>query len=253
MALNVFKNVPGVSVINLSPGAAGCLHDYALTTDNMKKLANADLFIVNGAGMETFLDRVMVQYPAVRVIELIDGIPLLKNAGDAGYNPHAWVSISGAIAEVRNLGAAMEKADPRNAVLYRANTMEYAGKLEALKREMQDVLAKYKGQKIITFHEAFAYFAREFSLEIAAVVEREPGSEPSARDLAATVNTIRKSGIKTLFSEPQYPSFAADTIARETGAKVYVLDPAVSGSVELDAYLSAMRNNLVVLKQALSN
>jgi zinc transport system substrate-binding protein len=84
------------------------------------------------------------------------------------------------------------------------------------------------------------------------VVEREPGSEPSARELGNTVDLVRKAGIKTLFSEPQYPATAADTIARETGAKIYMLDPAVTGPNAPDAYINIMENNLEVLKTAFS-
>ena len=136
--------------------------------------------------------------------------------------------------------------------LYRKNTDAYVARLEALRVRMQSELASFKGKKIITFHEAFPYFAQEFGLEIAAVVEREPGSEPSAKELAETVDLIRNSGIKSLFSEPQYPVTAVDTIAKETGATVYVLDPAVTGPDDPDAYLNIMEKNLVILKKALS-
>ena len=115
---------------------------------------------------------------------------------------------------------------------------------------MHSELAPYKGRSIITFHEAFPYFAQEFGFNIVAVVEREPGSEPSAKELADTIELVKKNGISTLFSEPQYPDSAAETIAKETGAKVYVLDPAVTGSDDYDAYLNIMENNLATLKLA---
>ncbi len=252
MALNVVKDVPDVSVSNLTPPMTGCLHDYTLTTDDMKKLADAQVFVANGAGMESFLDRVISQYPQIKIIKLADGIPLIKGKGEGGDNPHVWVSIPLAITEVNNFGQAMEKFDPANADLYRKNTKAYVNKLGTLLKKMKTELAPYKDRKIITFHEAFPYFAQEFGLKIAAVVEREPGSEPSARELAQTVDLVRKSGIKTLFSEPQYPAAAADTIAKETGAKVFMLDPAVTGPNDPDAYINIMEKNLEVLKTAFS-
>jgi zinc transport system substrate-binding protein len=252
MALNVVKDIPDVSVSNLTPPMTGCLHDYTVTTDDMKKLADAQVFVANGAGMESFLDRVIAQYPQVKIIKLADGIPLIKGEGEEGDNPHVWVSISLAIAEVDNFGKAMENFDPVHAELYRKNTEAYVNKLEKLRLKMRTALAPYRGRKIITFHEAFPYFAQEFGLKIAAVVEREPGSEPSARELGNTVDLVRKAGIKTLFSEPQYPATAADTIARETGAKIYMLDPAVTGPNAPDAYINIMENNLEVLKTAFS-
>jgi zinc transport system substrate-binding protein len=118
---------------------------------------------------------------------------------------------------------------------------------------MKTALAPYKGRKIITFHDAFPYFAEEFGLSIAAVVEREPGSAPSAKDLSETIDLIRKAGIKVLFSEPQYPATAVETIARETGAKVYLLDPGVTGPDDPGAYITIMKANLKTLLEALKN
>ncbi|MGE5197725.1 MAG: metal ABC transporter substrate-binding protein, partial [Deltaproteobacteria bacterium] len=214
MAMNVARNVPGVSVADLTSLLTGCLHDYSLTVSDMKELADADIFLTSGAGMESFIDRAASRYPALKRADLSEGVSLIKEGPRA--NPHVWVSVSNAIIEVNNLGRAMERFDPAHAQLYRKNTAEYSAKLEALRDKMRLELAPYRGRKIITFHEAFPYFAREFGLEIAAVVEREPGSSPSAKELADTIELIRKSRIKALFSEPQYPDIAAKTIARET-------------------------------------
>lgn len=252
MAINVCKDVTGVSVKNLTPPTSGCLHDYSVTTNDMKKLEGADIFIANGAGMESFLSKIVGHYPNIKISTLSDGIPRIKGDGNQGDNPHVWVSISGAIAEVKNLGKAMENFDPEHKDLYRRNTENYANKLEALRSRMQSELAAFKGTKIVTFHEAFPYFAQEFGLDIAAVVEREPGSTPSAKDLAETIELIKKFRVKALFSEPQYPARAAETIANETGATVYVLDPAVTGTDDPDAYLKIMGKNLEVLKKALT-
>ena len=134
---------------------------------------------------------------------------------------------------------------------YHANANAYIVKLEALRKKMHEGLANISSRDIITFHEAFPYFAKEFNLNIVEVIEREPGSEPSAGELAETVKTIKSHKIKALFAEPQYPAKAAQTIARETGLKVYVLDPAVTGSASLDAYIRIMEANLTVLQEAL--
>ena len=250
MAKNVAKDVPGVSVQNLTPPLTGCLHDYTVTTNDMKKLADAQVFVANGAGMESFLDKIIAQHPTIKIIQLSEGIPLIKGEGNEGDNPHLWVSISNAIIQVKNLGKAMEEFDSLHKELYAKNTADYVAKLETLRQKMHSELAPYKGRSIITFHEAFPYFAQEFDLKIAAVVEREPGSEPSAKELADTIELVKKNGIPALFSEPQYPAAAAGTIAKETGAKVYVLDPAVTGPDDYDAYLNIMVNNLTTLKLA---
>ncbi len=253
MAKNVAKDVPGVSVQNLTPPLTGCLHDYTVTTNDMKKLADAQVFVANGAGMESFLDKIIAQHPTIKIIKLSERIPLIKGEGNEGDNPHLWVSISNAIIQVKNLGKAMEEFDSLHKELYTKNTADYVAKLETLRQKMHSELAPYKGRSIITFHEAFPYFAQEFDLKIAAVVEREPGSEPSAKELADTIELVKKNGIPALFSEPQYPDAAAGTIAKETGAKVYVLDPAVTGPDDYGSYINIMENNLKVLKQAFQN
>ena len=82
-------------------------------------------------------------------------------------------------------------------------------------------------------------------------MNREPDSQPNAKELAETIRMIKESGVKAVFAEPQYPQSAADIVAAESGAKVYVLDPAVTGEDNRDAYLDAMEQNLEVLKEAL--
>ena len=119
MARNVMKGVPGVSLVNMTPNTSGCLHDYAITTNDMKCLASADVFVTNGAGMESFLDKVAAQYPRLKVVQLAEGIPLIKGKGEEGDNPHVWVSITHAITQVRNLGKTMGEFDPPHAELYR--------------------------------------------------------------------------------------------------------------------------------------
>ena len=248
MTLNIVGNTPGVEVTNLTPPVTGCLHDYALTARDMKKLSDADLLVANGAGMESFLDAAVKQCPRLKIIQASDGVPLLK--GPTGVNPHVWVGISGAMAQVQTVTAGLEKMDSRDAREFRANAENYISKLAVLQKRMQTALTPYCGEKIITFHEAFPYFAKEFGFAVAAVVEREPGSAPSAKELAQTIELVKRTGIKVIFSEPQYPSGAAQTIARETGAKVLVLDPAVTGPMEKDAYLKIMEQNLVTLEKA---
>ncbi|MFH1798276.1 MAG: zinc ABC transporter substrate-binding protein [Candidatus Omnitrophota bacterium] len=253
MALNVARDVPGVTVMNLTSPSTGCLHDYALTVNDMKKIVDADILVVNGAGMESFLERVTARYPELKIAKLSEGIPLIKGGEEDGDNPHVWVSISNAITQVKNLCNALRAFDPSRGDAYQKNTDEYVSRLEFLRQRMHIALDRYRGRKIVTFHEAFPYFAREFGLEIAAVVEREPGSEPSARELAKTIDLVREAGIKALFAEPQYPVIVAKSIAEETGAKVYILDPAVTGPEQPDAYIKIMEMNLETLKGALKN
>jgi len=249
MVANIVKDVPGVKLVNMAPPFSGCLHDYQMTPQDMKTLSRADILVINGAGMESFLDDVIRQNTKMSVIDASENVELIEEGGNT--NPHIFVSISGAIRQVRNIEAGLEKADPEYIGSYRENVQRYLVKLEALKEKMHLAFKNVKNRNIITFHEAFPYFAREFDLNILAVIEREPGSEPSAGELARTIELVRKNKVKALFAEPQYPARSAQTIAQETEAKVYILDPAVTGPMEPEAYIKAMEKNLAVLKEAL--
>ncbi len=247
--LNVAGGIPGVTVANLTEPITGCLHDYQIKSGEMVALSRADVFVVNGLGMEAFLERVVRQQPKLKVIEASAGIAIIRDATED--NPHVWVAVNGAIRQVENIAAGLAAADPAHAARYRANAAAYVAKLQALSQRMHAALDHLPRRDIITMHEAFPYFAREFDLRIMAVVEREPGSEPNAGELADTIRLIRKAGIMAVFAEPQYPDKIAQAIARETNAVVYTLDPGVTGPPRPDAYLMIMERNLDVLKQAL--
>ena len=265
MALNIIDGVEGVAVESMAQQQTGCLHDFQMTTANMKKAETADAFLINGAGMEGFLDKISDQLPELPVIDSSTGIPLIASGEDhhhdggeghdhdqEDYNPHLWVSITNCMEQVRNLSEGIIALDPEHEAEYRENTETYLEKLSALRDKMHSALDHVKNKDIITFHEAFPYFAEEFGLHIAAVINREPDSQPSAKELADTIRLVRETDVKALFVEPLYPETSADIIAAETSAQVYVLDPAVSGEWDKNAYLTAMESNLQVLEQALN-
>lgn len=247
--LNVVDGAPGVTVQNLSSPAVGCLHDYQLTPADMRTLTKADVFVVNGGGMESYLDKVVRRLPRLKVVDASEGIAL------ANGNAHVWVSPAGAIGQVRNIARGLAEADPGRAGHYAAGAEAYIARLEELEAGMKASLAPYGGRRIIVFHEGLAYLGRDFGMEVARVVERDPGTEPSARELAETIDLVRRLGVTALFTEPQYPSRSAATIARETGVAVYQLDPVVTGSRDPRearmAYLRAMERNREILLQAL--
>lgn len=249
--LNIVKDVPDVRIINLTKPFAGCLHDYQLSPDDLKTLGQADIFVINGAGMESFLEKALHEIHGLKIINASKGIEFIKD--EHGTNPHVWLSVTLAIKQVQNIAAELAAYDAAHATQYQENSAAYIRRLEELRARMQSGLAALKSREIVTFHEAFPYFAREFNLKIVAVVEREPGSEPSAREMAETITTIRKSGARAIFIEPQYPEKSARAIARETGAAVCVLDPTVTGPLTENAYLRTMENNLAVLTKTLKD
>ena len=256
--LNIVKDIPDVEVINMTAPQTGCLHAYSLSTKDLKTLSSADIFVINGAGMESFLDDVIDEYSDLKIIEASNGISLIEDTDhdehEHDVNPHVWVSISKNIEEVSNIAKELSAFDPNHASEYEANADAYIAKLENLRTEMHAALDNVNNKDIITFHEAFPYFAEEFNLNIAGVIEVEPDSEPSAKEVENIISIINEKNIKALFTEPQYSSKIADTIAKETGASIYTLDPIVTGDANEDAYddyIVKMQENLNTLKEAL--
>ncbi|MGN0778651.1 MAG: metal ABC transporter solute-binding protein, Zn/Mn family [Aristaeellaceae bacterium] len=271
-ALNLTDGLDGVSVHNLAAPGTGCLHDYQLQTGDMKKLAQADVFLINGAGMESFLPGVTDAFPELMVVDASEGIDLLDaqvegvvvadhadhddhdHDHDGSYNAHIWLDAANAQQMVRNLADGLITALPQHAEALAANRDAYLTRLAALDEELKAGTAELAHRDIITFHEAFPYFAQAYGLNVAAVVNREPGDALSPARLAELVNVVRELGAPPLFVEPQYDDMAARTLSTETGAPVYELDPVVTGpdqNIPLTYYEDIMRQNLSVLQQAL--
>lgn len=244
MAMNITENVPDVSLAMLAPSDTGCLHDYTLTTKDMSAIEDCDILIANGAGMELFFDDAE-KITNGAVINASEGFELVDD------NPHIWVSPKGARYQVKKIAEGLAKFDSAHADLYKKNAEAYDKKLTTLSEKMHSALDEFAGKNIITFHEAFPYFASEFNFKIASVVEREPGEAPSAEELHELIEMIKDVQAKgksiTLYAEPQYPSSAAKVIANETGLKVFMLDPAVTGELKKDAYLDAQNANIKTL------
>lgn len=251
--LNITDGVEGIELSLLAPPDTGCLHDYQLTTKDMNKIENSNILVANGAGMEDFIEKIL-ETKKDSLIIASEGFELTDN------NSHVWVSPEGAIHQTQRIVEGLSHLDPSNATKYVMNGNAYLLKLQNLRNHMHSILDEYSGKKIVTFHEAFPYFASEFNLEIASVIEREPGEAPGPKELKeqiSEINSIISDGNKiALFAEPQYSSSAAEIIAKETGLKVYELDPCVTGNLKSeyikDSYITAMKKNAEVLKEALA-
>ncbi len=264
-ALNLLDGIEGVEVANLAAPGTGCLHDYQLQTGDMKTLARADAFLINGAGMEGYLEGVFEAFPELPVVDASAGVTLLEDCSDHdhghedhdhehAWNAHIWLDAGNAILMVNNLAEGLIAALPDHAEAIAANRDAYVLRLTALDGELTEALSTLPKRDVITFHEAFPYFANAYGLNVAAVINRDPDDALSPRALAELCKTVIALGAPPLFIEPQYEDMAAQTIARETGAAIHTLDPIVTGpetDVPLTLYEDVMRQNLAVLLEAL--
>ncbi len=264
---NLTVGIDDIRVENLAAPNTGCLHDYQLLTGDMRTLSGAQVLMINGAGMESYLDTVTAQFPKLIIVDASQNIPLLDSQGENAHaheegaifdehedNAHIWLDAKNAISMVENLRNGLQSAFPEYSEVLSQNAVTYIQRLESLDTELKAGLEGIPHKDIITFHEAFPYFARAYGLHVAAVVNREPGEALSPAQLAELTDLVKTLGVPPLFTEPQYPDLAARTLAAETGAKVYELDPLVTGPVDdkaLTAYEDGMRKNMQVLMQAL--
>lgn len=251
---NIVEGVPDVVLTNMTKPEVGCLHDYQLTTKDMNLLERADIFVINGGGMESFLTKAMNAYPSLTIVNASEGI--LEEHEEEGHhheeeNAHVWVSISLYIEQVKNIAHDLATIDVAHQEQYEANAKRYIEELEALKEEMHEALDALPHRNIVTFHEAFTYFAEEFDLQVVGVIEREPGTSPSAGELSQIIEKMKTTDTSAIFVEPQYDPGIARVISQETNIPVYSLDPIVTGDMTKDAYETLMRKNLNVLEEAL--
>lgn len=152
-------------------------------------------------------------------------------------NPHYWLDPSNGVVIAANVLAALKKTDPANAAYYENNFARF--KEETAKRvaAWKAGLAKLSGQKIITYHSSWVYFAAAFGMEIAANVEPLPGIPPTAKHLAELVELIKTDKISILLQESYFPGDAPAFLARQTGIKVFKFTPSCA-DVKPDSYFS---------------
>jgi zinc/manganese transport system substrate-binding protein/zinc transport system substrate-binding protein len=282
IARNVAQGRAGVDLQLMLPAGMGCPHDYALTPQDMRKLAAADVLVVNGLGLEEFLGApVRTANPDVETVDSSAGIPnLLEYAHEhaeaeedhdheaeadhdhaehdhghhhhTGVNPHLFASPRQAARIALNVAAGLSKADPEGAGVYFRNAQAYADRLNALADEMAALGRTLKNNRIVEPHGVFDYLARDMGLEVVAVL-RPHGQEPSAAKMLELVRTLRAKQAGAIFTEPQYPAKVGAALARETGLPTATLDPVATGPDEapLDYYETAMRQNMETLRATL--
>lgn len=273
--LNLLKDVTGIESALLTGKGSGCLHDYQLTPADMSNLEKADCIVINGAGMESFMDDYLYKRSDITIIDASANNTLLHDdektiTFDSRHNhehhhdhnhehhhhetvnPHVWLSPSQYIIQIQTITSGLCSWDTANAALYRKNGNDYVTRVRRMKDDLDSLLRDITHRDIITFHSAFSYLASDYDLTVQAVIQQIPGQEPSAAELIELIKIIKSHNIRSVFVEPQYHSKTAEVLSRETGVRVDTLDPVVTGNLNPDAYINAMLKNGQVLHAALS-
>lgn len=247
MTLNITNEVEGIEVENMSEHYTGCIHDYTLTTADLKKFENADIFIQNGHGMENFIEKIINSYPNVKIIESSEEITkyILEENGD--INAHFWTSIDNNIMQVEKISNMLKQIDSKNSDKYEKNTLEYITKLEKLKEEYKEKLERLKGKKVVSLNEAFSYLLKSIELDEILISTDHEQSTISAEEIKNVIEKMKQENIKTIIIGEDDNSQNAETIKSETNAKIYKLKDGMSGDSSLDSYINIMQENLEIL------
>ncbi len=243
--LNIVDGIDGVKLENLSEPQTGCLHDYQLTPADMKLLSQADAFIVNGGGIESFLSDVAEEYPELVQINTAENLTLLEEE-----NAHVWMSVSRYMEQVKVIAQNLETLDPDHKNLYEANANAYLEQLEELVAEEEEMKAYTEGKKVILFHEAFAYLADDLDMKVTYTMDLDEERQVSAGEVADVLAEIQENGISHIFAEELYAKEMGDTVMAESSVEMLYLDPLTRGDYEKDRYISMMKKNLEAIREA---
>lgn len=251
-----------LTVVRLVTEPVSCLHDYSLNVRQVRAAEAAALIVVSGAGLEDFMEDLLL---GKTVVDSSEGIALLE--GGHGHNhaheedtsghdhedhhheedPHIWLSPENAKVMARNICEGLCTRYPEHTDTFQRNLTPLLEDLDALQSYGEAALDDLQCRELITFHDGFSYLASSFNLQILEAVEEESGSEASAAELIHLIQEVRLHKLPAVFTEALGSVSAAQIIAAETGAGLYTLDMAMHG----ESYFEAMYHNIDTLKGAL--
>lgn len=258
LTVQVLGSIDGLTNL-VPPGASP--ENYALTPRDARAVAQADVLVMNGLNFERFLEQVVggVRERGAAVVVASTGVPtspaVEHEAGEEARNgsvdPHVWLDPVRAEQMVLTIADGLARADAAHAAQYRARAASAAKRLQALDTEIRTQFQDVRDRRFIAFHPAWGYFAQRYDLQQIAVVERIPGVEPTAREIAALRERVRATGVRALISEPQFSSRIVSALARDLALRVVEANPE-GGELTHDGYERLMRENAAVFASALS-
>lgn len=282
-ALNVAGDIDGVEVRNLTQPQTGCLHDYQLTTEDMKAMADSDVLLINGGGIESFVSKVAKTYPKLSIINLSasfaefpeedeeeedhdheDSAHEDADHEDADHdhdhdhgeqNSHFWMDIELYRKEVESMEEGLSIRDPVHADQYKKNAEAYLKKLESLQSEEAELKAALSGKKVVVFHEAFLYLAEDLDMQVTMTMDLDEERQVSAGEVRQVLDALALSDDKIIFAERTYGEEMGDRMTEEASATVIYLDPLTrpkdGQESEQDGYLLAMQENFDKIRTTL--
>jgi len=230
-------------VLMVPPGASP--HTYEVTPDQMVQLSKARMYAKVGSPVEfelAWMDKLIAVNKAMLVVDCSRGIDLTESQDpdEPGLDPHIWLSVKNAKIMVQNICDGLAQVDAANKAYYEENCAAYLAELTVLDGELAADLSEVKNRSFIVFHPAFGYFARDYNLKQIGV--EQEGKEPDADYIIRLIEEAKKSDIRVVFVSPQYSTKSAESIAKEIGGQVVIIDPLAKDFIgNMHAIESAMK------------
>jgi zinc transport system substrate-binding protein len=221
-------------------------HTYEPLPQQMQNISKAQVYLSVGTPLEfelTYLSRIKELNPSLKVYNTSTGILLTPEGNSQSLDPHVWVSPKNAKIMVNNTYEALVASDPVNQAYYQANRDLFLTQLDELDQNITQSLQGVSNKKIMVFHPAWGYLARDYGIEQIAI--QGEGKEPTSQQIAQLIEKARQDNITVIFVSPQFSQKSAEVISSEIGGKVVAVDPLAENYIEnmkkvVDAFREAM-------------
>lgn len=235
-------------------------HDWEPTIQDLQRIQQADIVVINGLGFETWITDIVSVNSEIKFVDTSTNISKIKikqesiekdgRDHESFSDPHIWLDPILAKNQIKNIENSLIKIDPQNKEFYSNNANSYSKQLDLLDKKIRNELSTCK-KDFIAFHSAFSYFADQYGLNQHTVIKsNDPNVEATSKNLHEIINLARNQGIKVILTEEGVDSRNSEVIANEINGKVLVLSPLEIGDKDTN-YLEKMEQNLSNLKEAL--
>ena len=271
LAQEVTAGSERVQLLNMAQPQTGCLHDYELTIADMKILEQADVLLINGGGMESFLEQALERYPALQVVDTSHGIELLEagthhhheeeaheeevhaeeadphEGHDHEENPHIWLSPARAAAQAEEMAEALGELVQEEAALFHANAEAFHHEVHELEEAAAKIALPAETFAAV-FHEGFGYLAELFHMEPAVELFADEYQIPSARELVQAAEEAAAHEIRFYLTAADNGQKYAKVLAAEQGEQIILLDPLTTQDTKQLSYTERMKKNIEAVK-----
>lgn len=251
MTINVTNGVYGVNVSNMSENLKGCIHDYTLSTDDLKKVEKSDVFIETGENLEPFSNKIKSLYPNVKIIDSGKNVSNLiseeENENKNEVNPHIWMNTKNYCEQVTEIAKQLGEIDINNKEKYMENAENYNKKLDEISNKFSGL--NLSGVRAVSLDEQLEYLLKQNGMDVISIETDHENSALSADVVSKTINEMKENNVKAIFIDKDSDDKNAKMLANETGARIYRLNSAMNGDNSYDSYIKDMNQNYEILKQ----